>query len=95
MHFLQRNVTPKREDDHSPSVNTSWSLRGDSNSRPTHYECVALPTELPRRGNKLYLINSLLSTGSRPRERKQQIRQHQLFIDVGPERFGRGVDEFD
>ena len=25
-----------------------WSRLGDSNSRPTHYECVALPTELRR-----------------------------------------------
>ena len=26
-----------------------WCRSGDSNSRPTHYECVALPTELLRR----------------------------------------------
>jgi hypothetical protein len=26
----------------------SWSLRSDSNRRPAHYECAALPTELPR-----------------------------------------------
>jgi CRP/FNR family cyclic AMP-dependent transcriptional regulator len=25
-----------------------WSLRSDSNRRPAHYECAALPTELPR-----------------------------------------------
>ena len=25
---------------------TAWSWRPDSNRRPTHYECVALPTEL-------------------------------------------------
>jgi hypothetical protein len=29
-----------------------WESRlGDSNSRPTHYECVALPTELRRRAS--------------------------------------------
>ena len=27
-----------------------WSPRWESNPRPTHYECVALPTELPGRG---------------------------------------------
>jgi hypothetical protein len=26
----------------------SWSRRADSNRRPTHYECAALPTELRR-----------------------------------------------
>jgi hypothetical protein len=26
-----------------------WSRGGESNPGPTHYECVALPTELPRR----------------------------------------------
>ena len=26
----------------------NWSLRSDSNRRPAHYECAALPTELPR-----------------------------------------------
>ena len=25
-----------------------WSRRGDSNPRPAHYECAALPTELRR-----------------------------------------------
>ena len=28
-----------------------WSLRSDSNRRPAHYECAALPTELPRPGS--------------------------------------------
>ena len=32
---------------HLPSV--SWSPERESNSRPTHYECVALPTELSGR----------------------------------------------
>lgn len=30
------------------AVKRSKSRQGDSNSRPTHYECVALPTELRR-----------------------------------------------
>ena len=29
-----------------------WSLRSDSNRRPAHYECAALPTELPRQGRR-------------------------------------------
>ena len=28
--------------------NRKWSRESDSNRRPTHYECVALPTELSR-----------------------------------------------
>jgi hypothetical protein len=35
--------------DHQPSDQQIWSLRSDSNRRPAHYECAALPTELPRR----------------------------------------------
>ena len=34
---------------HSASDEEIWSLRSDSNRRPAHYECAALPTELPRR----------------------------------------------
>ena len=33
------------------SNTTLWSLRSDSNRRPAHYECAALPTELPRPGS--------------------------------------------
>ena len=29
-------------------MRNDWSLRSDSNRRPAHYECAALPTELPR-----------------------------------------------
>src|SRR5918995_6457445 len=32
----------------------SWSPEWESNPRPTHYECVALPTELSGRGAEAY-----------------------------------------
>lgn len=32
---------------------TTWSFRRDSNSRPAHYKCAALPTELRKRAPRL------------------------------------------
>ena len=31
-----------------------WCRLGDSNARPTHYECVALPTELNRHNRNIH-----------------------------------------
>lgn len=49
---------PTQPDDAQPKVRpttvsgvTRWSRLRESNPRPTHYECVALPTELRRPGN--------------------------------------------
>jgi hypothetical protein len=39
-------------------VPLNWSLRSDSNRRPAHYECAALPTELPRRSGRSRLAVS-------------------------------------
>ena len=49
---------PERKQAHGNHVHAgqresrSWSRLGESNPGPTHYECVALPTELRRRGRK-------------------------------------------
>ena len=44
----------------SALIRKNWSLRSDSNRRPAHYECAALPTELPRQ----------------PRGRTRRMRSH-------------------
>ena len=37
-----------------------WSRESDSNRRPTHYECVALPTELSRQNTILSLYIKIM-----------------------------------
>ena len=61
--FFCHNKGPHR--DESPYLSgkpavLKWSRESDSNRRPTHYECVALPTELSRRipSNQLHLEGS-------------------------------------
>jgi hypothetical protein len=52
-----------------PAAETTSDLRrwgsrlGDSNSRPTHYECVALPTELRRRAAHGQLNRTMMRPG--------------------------------
>ena len=36
------------------SLSTSWCRKEESNLRPSHYECAALPTELFRRQERDY-----------------------------------------
>ena len=46
--YLQKFLPAFAENKNSGTSPESWSSRPDSNRRPTHYECVALPTE-PRK----------------------------------------------
>ena len=38
--------------DQAPDLGKRWSRLGESDPGPTHYECVALPTELRRRARR-------------------------------------------
>ena len=51
--FQQKQVVVKQKLPNHKRLGSFWSWEWDSNPRPTHYECVALPTELFQRKTNL------------------------------------------
>ena len=57
------------------SFGKNWCRLVDSNHRPTHYECVALPTELNRLYIRLLFITKLFDNVN-----KMLASFHKIFI---------------
>src|SRR5580700_11745335 len=73
------------------------SLGWESNPRPTHYECVALPTELPRRKHRHYLMGprGRLRGSLELHQREHEVVQQERLVDVRGEpsrRFGQDAN---
>ena len=56
--IVRPTTTPIRSSGQPELLANTWGPKRELNSRPTHYECVALPTELFGRGRLVYWTES-------------------------------------